>query len=374
MPVVWGAPMMRWRTGRRAVFIAACGAFLLAACEEEPSAKVERIRAIKPYYVVEPAGGDVRRYSGTIVATNTSALSFAVSGTVQTVEVNQGDRVVKGQVLATLDTEPFDLDVAAAQSEVSSAQAEAQNQELQLDRQRKLYEKEWVAKAALDQAIAATEAAKGKLNLVRSRLGLIERDRSNARLMAPFDGVISLRDVDPFVEVQSGQTVLRLDSEGAFEVELSIPDSVIGRLTIGAPVTVAATTVAGCGCKGRITEIGTTAGAANAVPVKAAILESPGGLLPGMAVEAGLLLSDEAGSQGFLVPLVAIAPADANARGYVFKYDAENGVVRKTPIVGEGGVSGNLIGVTEGVEPGDIVAAAGVSFLRDGQPVKLLGE
>ncbi len=365
---------MRRQTRWQAVLIAMCGVFLLAACEEEPPPKVERVRAIKPYYVVEPAGGDVRGYSGTIVATNTSALSFAVSGTVQNVEVNQGDRVVKGQILATLDTEPFDLDVAAGQSEVSSAQAEAQNQRLQLERQRKLYEREWVAKAALDQAVATTEAAEGKLNLMRSRLGLIERDRANARLMAPFDGVISSRDVDPFVEVQRGQTVFQLDSEGAFEVEVSIPDSVVGRLTVGMPVTVAAPTVAGCGCTGRITEIGTTAGTANAVPVKAAILESPGGLLPGMAVEAGLVLSDDAGSQGFLVPLVAIAPGDQNARGYVFKYDAANSVVRKTPIVGEGGVSGNLIGVTEGVEPGDVIAAAGVSFLRDGQPVKLLGQ
>ena len=63
----------------------------LAACEEAPVAKSERVRAIKPYYVVEPAGGDVRRYSGTIKASNTSALSFAVAGTVQTVAVKQGD-------------------------------------------------------------------------------------------------------------------------------------------------------------------------------------------------------------------------------------------------------------------------------------------
>ena len=77
----------------------------------------------------------------------------------------------------------------------------------------------------------------------------------------------------------------------------------------------------------------------------------------------------------FAANLVAdIAPGDADARGYVFKYDAANGVVRKTPIRGAGAVSDNLIEITEGLEAGDIIAAAGVNFLRDGQRVKLLGE
>jgi len=346
----------------------------VAGCDEAPPEEVERVRAIKPYYVVEPAGGDVRRYSGTIVASNTSALSFAESGTVQTVEVSQGDRVVEGQVLATLDPEQFDLDVAAANSELVSTKAEYDNQRLELDRQRQLFERGWVAKAAYDQAVAAFEASEGQLNLTRSRLGLAERDLANTQLTAPFDGVIALRDVDPFVEVSTGQTVFQIDSEGAFEVELSIPDSVVGRLTIGTPVAIDAARVPECGCVGRITEIGVAAGAANAVPVKAAILSNPDGVLPGMAVEASVVLSDGDQPRGLLAPLVAIAPGDETARGYVFKYDPAESIVRKTPIQSEGVVNGNLIGVTGGLESGDIIAAAGVSFLRDGQAVKLIGE
>ena len=99
---------------RTAQAVALCIAAIVAGCDETPPEDVERVRAIKPYYVVEPAGGDVRRYSGTIAATNTSALSFAVSGTVRTVVVKKGDRVVKGQVLATLDPKPFKLNVQAA--------------------------------------------------------------------------------------------------------------------------------------------------------------------------------------------------------------------------------------------------------------------
>ena len=345
---------------------------LLSACEEPAPEKVERVRAIKPYYVSEPAGGDVRRYSGEITASNTSALSFAVSGTVQTVEINQGDRVVKGQVLATLDPERFKLDVGAAQSELDGAKAEYDKAKLELERKRQLYQKGWVAKAAYDQAVAAADGAEGQLNLARSRLGLAERDQSNARLLAPFDGVIALRDVEPFTEVATGQTIFQIDSEGSFEVELSVPDSVIARVKLGAPITVEARNVDGCGCTGRITEIGSTTGAANTVPVKAALLERVNGLLPGMAVEASLALSGNSGPRGYLIPLVAVAPGDEQAQGYVFKFDADAGVVRKTPVEAGETVSGNLIAVADGIDAGDVIAAAGVSFLRDGQSVTLM--
>lgn len=347
---------------------------ILAGCDDPaPPETAERIRAIKPYTVTEPAGASVRRYSGTVAASDTSALSFAVSGTVQTVAVKQGDRVTAGQALATLDPKPFELDVQAAQSQLATAKATRDNKKVDLDRQRQLFSKGWVAKAALDQAVAAYDAAEGELNLARSRLGTAERDLANTKLTAPFGGVIASRDVEPFTEVSRGTAVFQINSEGALEVDLSIPDSVVGRLTTGLPVSIEISTIAGCGCSGRITQIGKAAGAANAVDVTASIVDGPGGILPGMAVEVAVPFPGGNGIRGYLVPLVAIAPGDESARGYVFKFDEASGAVRKTPITGIKGRE-NFIEITDGVAAGDIVAAAGVSFLRDGQKVKLLGQ
>lgn len=345
----------------------------LVGCDDPPPESVERIRSIKPYYVVEPAGGRVRGYSGIVVASNTSALSFANSGTVQTVEVNRGDRVVEGQILATLDPEQFQLNVAAARSEMATVQAEYENYRLELDRQRQLFEREWVAKAVYDQAVSAFDAAEGRLNLARSRLGSAQRDLAKARLLAPFDGVISVRDIEPFVEISRGQAAFQIDSEGNFEIDFSVPDSVVGSLAIGTPASIDVAMVVECGCIGRITEIGVVTGAANTVPITAALLSDPDGLLAGMAVDVSIVLADDGGSRGLLVPIVAIAPGDENAKGYIFKYEPENGVVRKTSVRGEG-ANGNFIGITEGLEAGDIIAAAGVSFLRDGQSVKLIDD
>lgn len=85
-------------------------------------------------------------------------------------------------------------------------------------------------------------------------------------------------------------------------------------------------------------------------------------------------LSDTSDTRGFLVPLTAIAPGDAEAQGYVFVFSPGEGIVRRIAVQGGSGVSGNFVEISEGVAAGDIVASAGVSFLRDGQAVKLLGE
>tara|TARA_R110002110_G_scaffold7200_10_gene36542 strand:- start:9672 stop:10760 length:1089 start_codon:yes stop_codon:yes gene_type:complete len=356
-----------------AVLLVAAG--LAAACEGEPEAtEPDRVRAIKPYYVSEPAGGEVRRLSGTIAAAETSALSFAVSGTVATVKVNQGERVTTGQVLATLDPRRFDLNVRAAKSELATAQANYAEKKAELDRQRQLFRKGWVAKAAIDRAVAAFDAASGDLNLARSRVGSAEKDRSDAVLRAPFDGVVASRSVEPFEEVSAGKVLFLINSEAALEADLSVPDNIVSRISIGSPVTVSVSTVPGCGCSGRITEVGTASGSANAVPVKVALLEKPPGLLPGMSAEATVTLSGSEKTNGFLVPLTAIAPGDKASQGYVFKFDTKEKVVRRVPVRGGKGVSDNFIAVAEGVRAGDILAAAGVSFLRDGQRVKLLGE
>lgn len=348
---------------------------LVAACDSEPENKAaEKVRAIKPYYVSEPAGGDVRRYSGTIAASDTSAISFAVSGTVATVTVNQGERVTAGKVLATLDPRRFDLNVQASKSKLASAQATFIDKKAELDRQRQLFNKGWVAKAAIDRAVAAADSAAADLNLARSQVGNAERDRADTLLKAPFDGVVASRTVEPFEEVAAGKQLFLINSEEALEADVSVPDNVISRLSVGTPVTINVSTVAGCGCSGRVTEIGKASGSANAVPVTVALLEQRSGLLPGMSAEISIILSGGEQARGFLVPLTAIAPGDEKAKGYVFKFDPESKAVSKVAVRNGSGVTDNFVAIADGVGAGDILAAAGVSFLRDGQVVRLLGE
>ncbi|MEM9198041.1 MAG: efflux RND transporter periplasmic adaptor subunit [Pseudomonadota bacterium] len=348
---------------------------LVAGCDEdEAPPQDDVVKAIKTYVVTEPAGGAQRTYSGTLTASDTSALSFPVSGTVQTVIVSQGDAVSVGEVLATLDPEPFELDVRAAEAELASAAATFEEKRADEKRQRALFQRGWVAQAALEQAVSALEGAAAQLDLARSRLSNAQRNLANATLTAPFAGRIAERSVEPFQEASAGQSLFLINADGALEVDISVADTAVSRLTAGASVAVEVPGVDDCGCTARIIEIGTVSTTANTVTVTAALLDGPPSLLPGMAVEVRIALSGGAQTKGFLVPLTAIAPGDDESPGHVFVFDQAAGIVRKVVVRSGEGVTGNLVAVRGELDAGDIIAAAGVSFLREGQRVKLLGE
>ena len=355
-------------------FLALAMSMVLLGCDDpEPAAQTERVRAIKPFTVSERAGGLVRSYSGKISPAETSVLSFAVAGTVAEILVEEGDTVVVGQILASLDRQAFDLDMDAARADLAQAQASAQEADLNLERKAALYEKEWIAKAAYDNAVAAAQTARGAVDLARAQLGQVERNLDKTNLRAPFDGVIAERAIEPFVEVGAGSAVFAINSADGLEVEFAVPDLLAGRLEQGLSIDVSVETIANCGCQATITEIGSVADTANAVSVVAAIREAPGDLIPGMTAEVQVILQNDDGEAGYLIPLVAVTPGEAAGKGYVFKYDADAGVVRRVEVTGQEGRD-NLVQVNSGVEAGDILAAAGVSFLRDGQAVKLLGQ
>ena len=359
----------------RVCVLVAIAALVMVGCSDDESPVAQEVvRAIKTYEISEPAGGVTRSYSGTLKATDTSALGFAVAGTVKMVKAAQGDSVKKGQVLAELDKRVFQLEVNAARAELDKAQSTYVEKQSDVERKKILFQKGWVTKAALEQATSTAAGANAQLNFARARLGVGERNLANTTLTAPFDGRIADRKIEPFQEVSAGQALFQINSEGALEIDISVSDSIVSRLNVGATVKIDVTTAENCGCTARITEIGTASGTGNTVAVTAALIDGPQTMLPGMSAQVEIPLASDEKDPGFLVPLTAIAEGDDRARGYLFVFDRATNVVRKTAIEGGDGISGNLVGVTGNLKPGDLVAAAGVSFLRDGQRVKLLGE
>jgi len=84
-----------------------------------------------------------------------------------------------------------------------------------------------------------------------------------------------------------------------------------------------------------------------------------------------LVLGNDDNTGSYLIPIAAIAPGEEPGRGYVYVYDQNSSTVVQTQIRGKG-VRDNRIVITEGLKGGDEIAVAGVSFLRDGQKVKLM--
>ena len=365
--------LRRLRSGSLAVIaaiIATTG--LLAGCGEDQAPPVEQVRAIKTFTITEVASGQTRKFSGRVHATDSSTLSFQVAGNVKEMRVKLGDRVKKDKVLAVLDKQPYRLDVQSANADLQKARAELAQSRQEFERQETLYKKGWVAKARLDRVQRSRDSAVSQVEFATSKLNLAKRDLRLTELTAPYAGAISRKYIDAFVEVKTGQQVYEIEASGALEVRFDISETTISRITLGMPVTVIFPTAsAGKVLRARITEIGSSAGRANAFPVKAGLDDPPPQVRSGMTAEATILLKQDGTESAYLVPLAAVAPADKPGQGYVFIYDATTQTVKKNLIKGKG-VSDNLVHVYEGVKAGDIVAAAGVTFLNDGQKVKLM--
>ncbi len=366
--------------------LTAWGALLatLAGCgEEAPPAELPP-RAIQWMSVSGALAGQQRVISGIVTAISDTRLAFEVGGTVQSVEVSLGQAVDEGQVLARLDPEPFELAVRDAEATLAEARALREAAQADFERATRLYEERVASRQRLDRATALRDSRNGQVEAAEARLELARRDLRRSVLKAPFGGTISVREIDPAMKVTSGQTVFEMDSEeSGLRVEVQMPETLITRVRQGDDVQVSFPSVgdASSDAGGRrfpavISEVGTRAGAGNAFPVRADLLDRPPGLRPGMTAEVTFSIKPDAaglaGFEGFMIPIAAAFP-EADDRFSVFVFDREASTLSKRAIR-TGGVRDNEIAVLEGLEEGDIIATAGVPFLRDGQQVTLLDE
>jgi RND family efflux transporter MFP subunit len=343
----------------------------LSGCSDPPPPPVETVRSIRTITVSEPASGRVRRFSGTVEAADTAGLGFEVPGTVQEVKVEVGERTVKGAVLARLDQRTFKLNVEAAQADVGRARVELQEAQNDVDRFRRISPGA-VSQRERDQAEARYDSARKNLSLTMTRLNLAKQDLDRTLLRAPFDGIVARRFVDPFRQVALGEKIVELQMEGAMEVSLSVPESEIGYIYLGLPGRIRFPAIPGLDQRGIVTEISQVVGRANAFPVKLTIQSDDPRIRSGITAEVTLQLGNEIGQTAFLIPIEALSPGGTESESAVFVFDAASSTVKKTAIQ-IGTVRTSNVTVSEGLKAGDIIAVAGVSFLRDGQKVRLQG-
>jgi RND family efflux transporter MFP subunit len=349
-------------------------ATLTSACEKEVVEPPERIRAVKTIVVAERASGQLRKFPGTVQPVDTSSISFEVTGLVQEIGVDRGDKVKDGEVLAVLDKKPFELNVESAKAALSRAQARLTEKKSGYDRERRIQSQDPGAttQKAVDQARAAYESTRQNVSYSRAQLDLARRDLAKTELRSPFDGVVSDRHIEPFEEVSRGKPVLDLFVDGAMEVAVGVPENMIGDVHVGLRGEVRLPNRPDDVYHAVVSKVGSAATSANAFPVEANIQNADVHIRPGMTAELALLFARHGEEAAYLVPLQSMAPSLPTDERYLYVFDPGSSTVRKTIVKGRG-VIGDQVIITAGIEPGDLIVVAGVPFLRDGQKVKLMG-
>ena len=348
----------------------------LYGCSEEEKPP-EVIRAIRWARVAESTTMQVRMISGTTKPVDQTALSFAVSGTVEKVLAKLGDRVKKGQELSELDQKPFTLAVRDAQAAVSKAMALMTERRANYQRIVSLYEADNASKAELDEAKASRNSAQSQVKAAEAQLGLAKRDLNKTTLRAPFDGSISVKQIEPYMEVRSGDAIFAVDGEASgYEVQAAVPESLVLRLRVGDQADVVFPGLGNRRVPGEITEVGTRSKSASTYPVTVVLQEALTELRSSMSVEVAFQFipetkTGESIAQGLLVPISALLVGPEETQ-YVFIYDETSSTVKKTQVKTINLRDNDVLVEPGALKAGDIIATAGVPFLNDGQKVKLM--
>lgn len=200
-------------------YLIAALALGLASCQgRDDAAQKEDVAKVGVVSIESHEATPARELVGRVEQTGIAPLAFEVSGQLVEIAVKDGESVRKGDLIAAIEKEPYQLAVAQARDQ--------RNQLTQdLKRSRQLYDEKILSRAAFEGLETQTKIA-------QSRLSLTERDLRNTRLLAPFDGRISSRRVELWQFVQAGSPAFNLENARAIDISVDIPQSMIHQLKL----------------------------------------------------------------------------------------------------------------------------------------------
>ena len=352
----------------------------LAACKEEEAASEPPIRGLKTHLVAEASSSTVRRFPAVLEPTSLNTLSFEVAGKLEAVSLEVGQRVDEGQTLLALGQATFQTQLDNAEAGVTAAEAARKNAADNFERQKKLFEQGTTTKVVLDGAEAEAVASAARLEQAVKARDSARQTLEKTSIVSPIAGIINSVEAVSFSTVAPGAPMVSLYSPDEFEISFSVNFDTVSQLVVGTPAKVRLADLPSVTLDAVVSELGSRADTVSSFPVVLSLNETDPVLKAGMAVEASIELPLPA-DEGFTVPLSAIvkkgqigpepgqAQGQGKARVYVFDESSETVVEREVTV---GGVRENALIVIDGLVPGDQIASAGVSFLRDGMQVKLL--
>ncbi len=290
---------------------------------------------------------------GSLRSNESVVLRPEVSGRIATIGFRDGQPVRRGQLLVGLDATLNEAEVAQARAEFDLATSS-------LRRTEDLASKSFVSSSAQDQAASNVQVAEAKLRLVEARL-------AKMRIVAPFDGVVGLRNVSIGDYVKDGAELVNVEDIRTLKADFRLPERYFPQLKAGLLVELTADALPGSRYAGAIDAINPRVDASGrSLEVRARLDNSDGRLRPGMFARVKVLLGER--PDALMVPEEAVVPLGDD----FFVYTVADGKAKRVRV--KLGVRREAqVELLEGVRAGEQVVTAGIRVQRDGQPVRVIG-
>ncbi|HEY4933084.1 MAG TPA: efflux RND transporter periplasmic adaptor subunit [Terriglobales bacterium] len=244
----------------------------LAGCGEtkQPAqAPVEKVHGVAVMQVQKTSVPEVVEATGTVRAALSAQISSQVIGTITRVNVHEGDRVRRGEVLVAIDEAQQQAAFAganaglrASQESIAAADADYALAESTMKRYQMLYDKKSVSPQEFDEMKTRLAAAKARRDAARAGREQSEAGVSQAgtamsftKVRAPFDGMVIAKLAEPGAMASPGVPLLTVEDTSRFRLEATVDESKIGAVRLGESVPVVIDALGEQAMDGKVTQI-----------------------------------------------------------------------------------------------------------------------
>jgi len=325
------------------------------------------------------------RYSATVNPYSQVNLDFKVQGYVIEIlqvegadgrvrDIQEGDFVTKGLPLALVDPTEYLAKVVEAKSRLSEARARLQNDTQDYNRAEILYSQQSMTAPEYDRAVKNYKVSNAQVIASEANLIEAEQNLSYCTLTPPSNGVLLKRSIEVGTLVRPGSEGFVLADVSSVKVLFSVPDVVLGDVSLGQEMEVTTASIKDTIFLGRITEIAPAANTRSRVFNVEITIQNPENLLkPGMIASLNVFKEDSA-NPVYAAPLGSIVRSVNSQDGYaVFTVQESKGkTTTERRDVKLGTIYGNRIAVIEGLTAGERVITMGAQIVRSGQEVNII--
>lgn len=341
----------------------------LSACSK-PAVTEEPVRAVKVITVGTEAMQSGSEYAGEVRARVESRLGFRVGGKIVRRQAELGQRVKVGDVLAQLDAQDLKLASEAARAQLNAASTNRDLAAADFKRFKDLRDQNFISAAELERREASLKAAQAQVDQAQAQFSGQGNQAAYAALVADTAGVVTAVEAEVGQVVGAGTPVVRIAQDGPRDVVFSVPEDKILKIKIGSEVSIrtwANPTV----FKGSVREVAASADPVTRTFSVKVTMQAKEALPLGVTVSVTPQSLDRSGPAVIKLPTSAFHHDGKNAAVWVL--DPAQMTVKLQPVV-IATADGNDVVVSQGLQPGMKVVAAGVHVLSPGQKVTVYQE
>lgn len=285
-----------------------------------------------------------------------------MSGTLHKVYVKEGQRVNKGQLLASIDDGGMASQLAQLKTQNDLAKTT-------FERQERLWNQKIGSEIQYLQAKTTYEASVSAVKQVESQLG-------KSTIRAPFSGIIDdvIKDQGTVVSPGSGSEVFRIINLSNMYIEVDVPESYLGDIKKGKEAKVYFP-VLGDTIKTKIRQTGNFISPANrAFSVEIPVPNKKGIIKPNLTAKVSI--NDYSNEAAIIIPQ-SIISENAEGQQYVYiatKTETDNEAIVNRQIITTGRTQDSIVEVLSGIADGDQLIKEGARTVKDGQNVQILND